>query len=210
MFKPLCEAAPGDTAGNGATPSTKKVREVEAVTLTDGRIVEFVGKRKMLKESFPEGIKNEAGEVLIPGPLVRLDFRNGETRSYKLGDSLLIRFATHGAEQKLGDETAGEEDVDDMVLAVDGLIDRLNNNEWSIAREAGGMSGTSILLKALVEFSPSKTLDQLKEFLKGRSQAEKIALRNSAKLKPIVDRLETEKAAKGAKVDTDALLGGLA
>ena len=100
-----------------------------------------------------------------------------------------------------------------MQLAVEDLISRLDKNEWSIRREGGGMGGTSILLKALMEFSASqgnaRTVEQVKEFLKTKSQAEKLGLRNSAKLKPIVERLEAEKASKGTKVDTDALLGAL-
>ena len=51
------------------------------------------------------------------------------------------KFAAHGAEQKLGDEIAGLEDVDDCVIAIDSLIDRLYNGEWSVKREAGGMAG---------------------------------------------------------------------
>lgn len=205
MFKlshRLLEAAPADAAPAGGPKSIEKVK------LTDGREVEFVGKRKMLKESiFAE---NET-------PVIRLDFKNGETRSFKLPPELLYRFAAHGAEQKLGDETAGETDVDDMVLAVDELIDRLSKRaedgsfagEWNTKREGGGMSGTSVLLKALMELS-NKPVEVVKEFLKGKSQAEKIAMRNSAKVKPIIDRLEAEKLAKAEKVDTDALLGQLA
>jgi hypothetical protein len=182
------------------TANAKAKAEVEVVQMKDGRSVDFVGKRKLLKES----IFAENGEVSV-----RLDFRNGETRTYTIPESLTAKFAAHGAEQKLGDETAGIDDTDDMVLAVDELIGRLTGPEgWSTRREGSGMAGTSVLLRALVEFS-GKTTEQVKEFLTGKSQAEKLALRNSAKLKPIVDRLEAEKAAKGAKVDTDALLGGL-
>lgn len=182
-----------------ATKVAKAKPEVEQVTLSDGRTVDFVGKRKMLKNT---AIKD--GKVITT-----LDFRNGETRSFGIPDNLLLQFAGHGAEQKLGDETAGEDDVDDMVLSVDDLIDRLNKGEWSIRREGNGMSGTSVLLKALVEHT-GKGVDTLKEWLKAKTQAEKIALRNSKAIKPIVDRIESEKAAKGAKVDTDALLGELA
>lgn len=180
------------------TVKSKVEKIVEVVTMQDGRSVEFVGKRKMLKETFIDG----------DSVSVRLDFRNGETRTFVVPQELLLRFAGHGAEQKLGDETAGETDVDDMVLAVDDLITRLNKGEWSIKREGGGFGGTSVLIRALVEYS-GKTIEQVKEFLTGKSQAEKIALRNSAKLKPIVERLEAEKAAKGAKVDTEALLSTL-
>jgi hypothetical protein len=178
-----------------STPE-EKVKTVETVAFPDGRVVEFVGKRKMLKESFPDAKQ------------IRLDFRNGETRTFTIPEELYARFACHGAEQKLGDETAGVEDVEDMVLAVDDLIGRLEKGEWSVKREGGGFGGTSVLLRALVEFS-GRTTEKVKAFLAGMSQAEKMALRNSAKLKPIVERLEAEKVAKVSKVDTDALLDKL-
>lgn len=183
---------------NVAVATKKAPRDVEAVKMQDGRSVEFVGKRKLLKETIIEG-----SDVAV-----RLDFRNGETRTFTIPDGLLLQFAGHGAEQKLGDETAGTEDVDDMVLDVDALLDRLNAGEWSIRREGGGMAGTSVLAQALVEFS-GKTAEEIRGFLKEKSQAEKLALRMSAQLKPIVEKIEAAKAAKSAHVDTDALLAGL-
>jgi hypothetical protein len=173
---------------------------IETVTMEDARIVEFAGKRKLLKSSSvtPEG-----------KVAVRLDFRNGATRLFTVPDNLQAKFAAHGAEQKLGDEIAGLEDTEDCVMAIDELIDRLYNGEWGIKREANGMAGTSVLARALVELT-GKTREQIKDFLAGKSQAEKVALRNSAKVKPIVERIESEKAQKGSKVDTDALLGELA
>lgn len=189
------------TAEAEVKASTKKAApEVETVTMQDGRKVDFVGKRKLVKESL---FSDDGGH-----PSIRLDFRNGETRTFQITAELLHKFAAHGAEQKLGDETAGLEDVDDMTLAVDELIDRLNKGEWSQRREGSGVGGTSVLLRALVEHS-GKDVAAVKEFLKGKTQAEKLALRNSSKLKPIVDRLEAEKASKAAKVDTDALLASL-
>ena len=174
--------------------------QVETVNMTDGRLVDFAGKRKLLKSSSIDG----EGKVAV-----RLDFRNGQTRLFTVPAGLMAQFAAHGAEQKLGDEIAGVEDVEDCVLAIDELIDRLYNGEWGVKREGNGMSGTSTLLKALVEFT-GKPVDAIKEVLKGKSQAEKVALRNNPKVKPIVDRIEAEKASKGSKVDTEALLGELA
>src|SRR5208282_600443 len=182
---------------------TAEGKTVEAVKMTDGRVVEFVGtKRKMLKES----LFGESGDIAV-----RLDFRNGETRTFPLPKTLIAKFAAHGAEQKLGDETAGEEDIDDMIIAVDTLIARLENGEWSTKREGGGFAGTSVLLRALVEYrtqvaeSKGETADvatitaKVKEFLSDKKQAEKMALRTSPKLKSIVERLEAEKTARGAK-----------
>lgn len=191
----------GAEVSSGGSNSKRAKPEVQKVKMQDGREVEFVGKRKLLKETLIDG-----GKVSV-----RLDFRNGETRLFPIPDGLILRAAGHGIEQKLGDETAGEEDVDDMNLAVDELIERLSSGDpdsWITKREGGGMSGTSTLLKALVELS-GKGVEEIKAFLKPLSQAEKMALRQSPKVKPIVDRIEAEKATKAANVDTGALLAQL-
>ena len=177
----------------------KKETQVETVKMGDGRVVDFPGKRKLLKSA-----------AVVDGKVqVQLDFRNGETRLFTISDALLLKFAAHGAEQKLGDEIAGLDDIDDCVMAVDALIDRLYNGEWGVAREANGMSGASVLAKALVEHT-GKTMEQIRVFLSSKTHAEKVALRGNPKIKPIIERIEAEKASKKAgSVDTDAMLGEL-
>jgi hypothetical protein len=55
-----------------------------------------------------------------------------------------------------------------------------------------------------------KSVDDIKAFLADKSQAEKLALRRSDRLKPTIERLESEKASKSKNaVDTEALLGDL-
>ncbi|CAM5998776.1 unnamed protein product [Sphagnum balticum] len=188
-------------------PAKKAKPVAEVVAMSDGRNVEFAGKRKLLKDY----VIDEDGTIHI-----LLDFRNGETRNIILPTSLIPQFAAHGALQKYGDETAGEDDVDDMVLAIDALDERIQKGEWSIQREGGSMAGTSVLIKALMEYG-NRTVEQVKAFLKDKSQQEKIALRNNATkanadgktIKSIVQRLEEEKIAKAAKVNTDEMLAGL-
>ena len=182
------------------TATEKKEPVVESVTMDDGRVVDFAGKRKLQKES----LLTAEGKVQV-----RLDFRNGETRLFTIPDTLLNKFAAHGAEQKLGDEIAGLDEIDDAVLAVDNLMERLANGEWSVKRESNGMAGTSVLVRALVEHT-GKTVEAIKSFLATKTQAEKVALRNNPKIKPIVERIEAEKAAKKTNIDTDAMLSKLA
>lgn len=178
----------------------KAETSVETVTMDDGRVVEFTGKKKLIKTS----IFGADGVVTI-----RLDWRNGETRTFPVPASLLLKFAAHGAEQKLGDEIAGVEAVEDCVQAVDELIERLNSGEFNQKREANGLNGASILAKALVK-AYNKTPEAIRAFLSTKSAAEKSALRDSAKLRPIIAELEAEKASKRKnKVDTDQLLAGL-
>jgi len=169
----------------------------ETVKMSDGRLVDFPGKRQLIKTSSLDGMS------------VTLDFRNGETRVFTLPPAMVNQFALHGAEQKLGDEIAGLKEIDDAVMAVDELIDRLYNGEWGVKREASGMAGTSVLARALVEVT-GKPIEKIKEFLKAKTQAEKIALCADARIKAVVDRLEAAKVAKGTQVDTSALLSELA
>jgi hypothetical protein len=170
------------------------------VTMTDGRTVEFTTKQKLNKTS----TIGDDGVVSV-----QLDFRNGQTRTFTIPSAMVNQFAAHGAEQKLGDAIAGEKDEDDQVIAVDDLIERLNNGQWTAQRASGGFAGASVLIRALVEAS-GKTQDEIKAWLAPKTQAEKLALRRSDRLAPIVQRLEAEKAKTSKNsVDTDALLGEL-
>jgi hypothetical protein len=185
----------------------------ETVEMTDGRKVEFVGtKRKMLKEIVldPDGSFSH----------VRFDFRNGETRAFAGNEKQNGQALGHGWSQKIGDDAAGEDDVDDMVMAIDQAIERAEKGVWYMERESGGMSGTSILLRALVEFS-GKSVDYIKAYLKDKSVSDKKAMRVDTKhknakgltLKDVVERLEAEKAAKaagkGQAIDVDGLFAEL-
>jgi hypothetical protein len=200
----------------GAAQARKKTdKQIEKVRMADGREVEFVGKRRQLKEA---EFNTETGEWKG----VRFDFRNGGSLYFhaphahtklKNGILALHQFAAHGALQKFGDETAGTDKLDDMVLDVEDLMDRVKEGEWSVEREGGGMAGTSILIRALVELTSSegkpKTYEALKDWLKGKKKTEKDAMRVSPKLHPIVQRLEAEDAAKLAHVDTSVLFDEL-
>lgn len=179
----------------------KAQTEVKTVTMTDGRVVEFPGKRKMQK-----AVKIDA-DGFLEGTF---DFANGETRNFILapGKPLVNDFAIHGIKQKFGDEIAGLEEVDDCVEAIDDLILRLNKGEWSEKREGGAMAGASILAKALVEWS-GQSLEAIRAFLSTKTNAEKLALRNDPEVAGIVARLEAEKAAKAPKIDTASILSGL-
>ena len=173
------------------------------VTMDDGRVVEFAGKRKLLKDS----VVHADGKVDV-----RFDFVNGESRTFTIPTDMIGRFAAHGAEQKIGDEIAGVVDADDCVLAVDELIERLHKGEWGVVRAAGnGIAGTSVLARALVEHS-GKPMDAIKAFLSGKTQAQKLALRNNPAINVIVTRLEAEKVRKSTKpqIDTEEMLGELA
>lgn len=167
----------------------------EVVTMGDGRKVTFAGKRRAIKSStFEDGIVK-----------VRIDFRNGVSKVYTVPQAQTERAACHGGEQKFGDSYAGLEDIDDMIEACDSVQENLNKGDWNARVEGSGIAGSSVLARALVE-ATGKQMDEIRTWLKARTQAEKLQLRNSSKLKPIVERLEAEKSAKAQKVDVSGLM----
>jgi hypothetical protein len=175
------------------TVTSKSKTEYTDVVMTDGRTVQFAGKRKVNKATVIDDSKFtidgdtmtvEAGAVSI-----RMDFRSGDTRLMALPLSLLLQFAGHGAEQKYGDELATPADKplseEDMVLAIDDLNALIQAGKWGAGRAAGGggVSGASVVVQAIMEAT-------------GKDQA-------------TVKAYLQKKLAKTAKVDADAELAGI-
>lgn len=197
-----------EAQNESASTPKKAPAEVEKVAMSDGRTVEFVGKRKLLKEA----IVAEDGSASV-----RFDFRNGQTRTFEVPQSLFAKFAAHGASQKIGDETAGETDVDDMVVAVDDIISRLNTGEWGAERKAGGgFAGAGIVIRALTEVT-GKSVEDVKAWIEDKikslgctRQALYASLRNpSSTIGKKIAELELEKKSKEAKFDADELMSEL-
>src|SRR6266480_1281026 len=184
--------------------ATGNEKQVESVKMEDGRTVDFVGKKQIKKDYGTNGDGTLYG---------RFDFRNGKSLTIVLPKDLLVQAAGHGLVQKGGDSAAGAKDLDDAFEAISAVKENIEGGDWNARVEGSGFSGISVLAKALVEHYASsaapKTIEQVKAFLKGKSPADKIALRNSAKLRPIVERLEAEKATKSSKIDAEALLAEL-
>jgi hypothetical protein len=198
--------------GNGQEhpPATtaKKTREIEVVKMSDGRAVEFAGKKRLNKESFTKEGKH----------FLRMDWRNGETRLYELNPGLLTRYALHGAEQKYGDRTAGEENLEDAIVAVDDLHEQHTRGEWNITREGtgDGFAGSGVIIRALGEVT-GKSQEEVKAFITAKLEAGKAggltrqklyaAFRASNGVGPVITRMEAEKGAKAAvAVDVERLL----
>lgn len=206
----------------------KKVAvEAETIVMTDGRSVTFAGKRKVIKETLideskinvdMDSITMEHGAVSI-----RMDFRNGETRTMALPLSLMARFAGHGAEQKYGDELATTADKplseDDMVVAIDDLDASLQAGNWNRGRASsgGGVSGASIVIRAIMEVK-NKDAATVKAFLQAKLDADPTLTRNAlyaafrapgTKTGEVIARMEAEKQAKAVVLNADEALDGL-
>lgn len=218
-----------ETAVQPAPEAPKgKTREAETVEMSDGRKVEFVGKQKLLKEAgvlvhgqFIE-IDSSTPEQIAHGHLaIRMDFRNGATRTYPLNRDIIHRYALHGGLQKYGDQLAGgvkledgseSQDLDDWAYETDQLHDQLKSGIWAKTRVGGGGGGVSVLIQALMEFT-GRTAEEVRDFIKDWDPKTKAQMRLDPDIKPIVDRITAEKAAKAPKVDTASLkekLRGLA
>lgn len=215
---------------NTATEATKSKRpptEYTKVTMSDGREIEFAGKRKVDKSTVIDQTKIQIDEAqgivqLSHGAVsVRMDFVNGVTRLIPLPLSLLARFAGHGAEQKYGDELATTADKplspEDMVIAIDDLDSEIQKGNWGRGRASGGggVSGASVVVQAIME-AAGKDQATVKAYLDKKIAATEGLTRAAlyasfrapgTKTRAIIDRLEGEKTAKAAKIDADAALG---
>ena len=209
-----------------AEATTKSKTEYTEVTLTDGRVVQFAGKRKVLKETIVDKSKIEVADGVVQfseGAIsLRIDFRNGETRTLPLPVSLASSASDPMSE-------------DDMVLAIDDLYTTIAKGEWSRTREGGGggVAGASIVLRAIMEINnvgrpengkPVLDIAAVKTYINGllekeaaKPEAERLgrrdfykAFRNPATaLGKRIKELEDAKAAKSVKVDGEVALAGL-
>lgn len=207
----MSEEANVEVATEAKAPAKPKT-EYTAVTMRDGRVVQFAGNRQADKTIVIEG-----EEVTV-----RIDFRSGDTVSLKASEmpaETQLKAKGHGMSQKLGDEYADQKKVEDMVLAAESMAERLRKGEWSVARAAGdSFSGASIVIKAIVEVT-GKTVEEVKNFLSGKLEKAKAAgealsrkelydsFRNpNSKTGVVIERLEREERSKSSKVDANELL----
>ena len=205
------------------TAKEKKVTVYTQVKMEDGSTVDFAGNRKVQKTV----VVDEAAETVK----VRFDHLNGrviEVDGGALSQTVLLRLIGHGLSQKVGDNSAGETDIDDIVLSHETMVEQLMKGEWGIARTAGdSMAGASILIRAICEVT-KKTKEEVKAFLQAKLDTAKKAeaaggakaLTRQAlyasfrdpksKVGQVVKRMEEEDAAKSAgTLNSDDLLGEL-
>ena len=207
--------------------TSKSKTEYTQVQMTDGRTVQFAGKRKVNKETVIDAnliaVEGDVMQIQVGAISVRMDFRNGDTRTLPLPLSLLAQFAGHGGEQKFGDELATTADKplseDDMVIAIDDLNALIQAGKWGAGRASGGggVSGASVVVQAIME-ATGKDQVTVKAFLQKKLDADKDLSRRAlydsfrvagTKTGVIIKRLEEAKLAKTAKVDADAELANV-
>lgn len=92
------------------------------VLMTDGRFVDFPGRRRILGSQYIDA----DGSVCV-----RLDFLNGETRTFKIPEEMLLRCAGEGAEHVLRSAASAERDVGGAVDAVDRRMAQMKSLTWA-------------------------------------------------------------------------------
>jgi len=206
-----------DTATAEATTAKKSTTVYTDVTMEDGRVVKFPGKRQVDKTTSVDEATGTAS--------VRFDFLNGKTRtlvSTELSQGTQLMALAHGLSQKVGDEWSGVKDIDEITMTCDEMLKRLRTEGWTAPREAGdSMAGASIVIRALCE-ATSKDQDWVKAFLDKKIADAKAAgqkltrqdlyasFRNpTSKTGQIIKRMEDEKLSKATKVDADAELAAM-
>lgn len=211
------QAAAADTKAKAETQRTK-------VKLEDGREVEFAGTRKTSKEILLDAEGNATG--------VRFDFINAKTRTLMFSDvpvKTLGYSAGHGIAQKAGDEYSGVKEVDDMVLAVEEIFDRLRKGAWEAEGRAAGdsIAGASLVIRAIIEAQAARgktmTTEAVKAYLQkklddAKAKGEKLTRQGlyasfraaNTPTGAIIKRLEEERAAKSVQVDATSLLDDMA
>lgn len=201
--------------------ASKSKTEYQKVTMTDGREVQFAGKRKVNKETVIDAskivVEGDVMQISAGAISVRMDFRNGETRLLPLPLSLLAQFAGHGGEQKFGDELATTADKplteEDMVIAIDDLNALIQSGKWGAGRASGGggVSGASVVVQALME-ATGKDMATVKNYLQKKLDGDATLTRRAlydsfrvsgTKTGIIIARMEADKLAKTAKVNAD-------
>ena len=216
-----------DEAVNETATAAKSKTEYETITMSDKREVQFAGKRKVLKETLIDASRisvDATGAMFAEGAVgIRMDFRNGDTRTIMLPLSLLAEFAAHGASQKFGDELATSATdpmtEEDMVIAIDDLNSVIQSGNWgrSRASSGGSVAGAGIVVAALAE-ATGKGVDVIKAYMQKKLDETpgltRRALYDSFRVAgtrtgEIIARMENAKRAKAAVLDADAELSSI-
>lgn len=159
-------------------------------------------------------------EATVTGPVLSLAFANGKgliVTMSELSDNILQQATMHGLKQKLVDAAAISRDptngkaatIDTKYDAIKEVLDRLLSGEWNKRREGGGATG-GLLKRALIEmYDGRKTPEQIDEYLAGKDDKEKAALRKHPKVAEIIERIRAEDGKDTDSSIADDLLNDL-
>lgn len=166
-----------------------------------------------------EATKTPAVSVEIVGDAMTLTFANGEQLAVTpamFNPDIRAQAMMHGFKQKLVDaaalsrnpDTGRSATADDKFMAVREVYARLIDGHWNKPRDGAGSVKGGLLFAALCRMQPEKPAEAIREWLDGKTDEQKSALRKNPRVAAIIATIQSERA-KADDVDTDALLGEL-
>ena len=153
--------------------------------------------------------RNAQITAAIDGATLTLTFAHGRELAidwHRLSDEVRQYAAMHGLKQKLVDaaaigrnpETGRSATIQDKYDAVRAVYDRLLAGRWNAERGEGGAPAGGLLFAALVRmYDGKKSEEAIREFLAGKSDKEKAALRKNPRVAEIIEEIKAERAANG-------------
>jgi hypothetical protein len=139
------------------------------------------------------------------GQVLTLTFQNGEVlalRAGELSEEVRGYALMHGLKQKLVDaaaiarnpENGRAASIQDKYNAVRTVVDRLRAGQWNAVRgEGGGAGAGGLLFRALCRmYAGKKTEAAIRDYLAGKTDAEKAALRKNPRVAGIIETLKAE------------------
>lgn len=184
-----------------ATKATTAKPVPRSITMADGRVVEFPAKRRKLSH----------GEYKDGAVHIRMDWENGQTLRFTQSASGLTGVAAlaivHGFEQKLGDESAGVEKIDDAIEGTRQLITRLQAGDWNTKADPNSLAGAGLLVRAMARAFPEQPVEAARTFVGTLTPKERTAMLGDERIAPHVKAIRAEDEGKAAKeVKTSDLL----
>jgi hypothetical protein len=147
-------------------------------------------------------LDNEAQESKSPteyAEVLRYSFTGHEPLDIDLGafpDDVMRIAAFHGIKQKISDSYAeAKGDIDFARASVQDMVKRLQGGEWNVG--GTGVAKESLLAKALAELTGQDLSDCIAK-LATKTKEEKAEMRKHPQLKPILLRMEAERAQERA------------
>ena len=125
----------------------------------------------------------------------------------ELTPAIVDQATLHGLKQKICDAAASFKTVGEKHAAMLEVADRIKAGEWNKRGEGSG-APTGLLLKALVRLYPTKTREDLVDYLAGKDKSQQAALRQNAKIAAMIETIKAESAKTGG-ADSDAMLDEL-
>ena len=135
-----------------------------------------------------------------------------------LSDAMLEQAALHGLKQKIVDAAALSRNPDtgrsataaDKYNAMREVFERVLAGEWNKTRGDGTGTGTGgLLFAALCRLYTTKTAEEIRAFLDGKTTAEQAALRKNPKVAGVIEEIKAERAKGAPDTDTDDMLAEL-